>query len=185
MSAPLHQRKQIRDAMVAQLKAANTSAADRVLPSRVAPVREATLPVICVYTSDEATDVDSMDSAPRYLRRIMNVRIEAWVSAVANPEDAFDAICMEIETAMDGDDSLNDTCSWCWPSAAQFGITASGDRPMGCARLEYTVIYYTDLATDDQDAARDKLNTIDAKFRIAPGQADADQTEIKVTGLNP
>ena len=49
MADPVHQRQLIRHAVVAALKAAATSAGDRVFAARMVPFRRLELPAIAVY----------------------------------------------------------------------------------------------------------------------------------------
>jgi hypothetical protein len=182
----VHERKQIRDAVVAALSG-HTSAAARVYPSRIRSLANEELPAICVYTDAEQTDEPSANTAPRELKRSMQVAIEAWVSVVANGpvDDAFDAIALEIETAMDADDSLGGTVFWAWPSSTEFGIDNKGARPMGCVKIEYTCVYHSELRTSAQDAARADLKKIDVQYDLNDAQPDVrDRAEDLIVGLD-
>lgn len=183
MPTPTHERKAIRAAVVAQLSG-HTAAGTRVFPSRQPPVREVELPAICVYTDSEEVDEESANSAPRWLKRKAIVAIEVWAAAGDAVDDVLDALALEVETAMDSDDSLGGTAFWVWPTSTEIGITAIGKIPVGCCRMLYTVTYKTDLRTEARDAAFDALKTVDTKYDLAAAQAPADQAEDKQEDLD-
>lgn len=166
----LHERKLIRDAVVAQLIAANTSAGSRVYATRKPPNPEGTLPVINVYTLSEQTDPESANSAPRYLLRTVNLVIEAWVAATDNADDAIDAFALEIETAMDGDDSFGKTAGWSWPSETQMQVEFA-DAQIGCLQMIYHCEYHTDLRQSDAALNIQPLTLVDTKTSVTPAIA--------------
>lgn len=173
MPTPLHERKLIRDQIMAQLLN-RTSAADRVVPSRSAPFR-GTLPSIGVYVDNDQTDEDSADTAPRKLKRTIQVAIDCWVEATDNLEDVFDAIALEVETAMDADDFLGDTAMWSWPASTECGVTTNGNREIGCAHMVYTVVYKSPMRTVTQDATLKPLNRIGVTYKPNPSRMPVDE----------
>lgn len=185
MPTPVHERQAIRAAVVAQLVASSTSAGARVYPMRQPPVRKVELPAICVYTDSEETDEESANTAARWLKRKALVAIEIWAEATTAVDDVLDALALEVETAMDQDDSLAGTAFWAWgPASTEIGITAIGDKPVGCCRMLYAVTYKTDLRTEARDGAFDDLKTVDTKYNLAAAQDDADQAEDKQEDLD-
>lgn len=172
----MHERQAIRAAIVAQLSG-ETDAGVRVYPARQPPLRKVELPAICVYTDSEEVDEESANSNPRYLKRKAQIAIEIWAEATTAVDDVLDALALDVETAMDGDDSLAGTAFWSWPASSEIGITAIGDKPVGCCRMLYTVIYKTDLRTEARDAAFDDLATVDTKYDLNAEQDPADQAE--------
>lgn len=178
----LHERKQLRDAVVAQLIAGATSAGARVRPSRMEPPQTSELPAIGVYTPDE--EVTGLATAPRELTRTAVVAIEAWVIAAQNLEDAFDALALQIETAMDTDLWLGGAANTSVLSGTSTGIQLDGARPMGMLRLEYTCVYKTDQRTAAAHAAREDFTTLDTRTNLNGAQATADQAEDLQTDLH-
>ena len=87
-----HERQQIRDAVVAQLKGTaptyRTAAGARVFKTRMVPIRTAELPALNVYVDSET--VDTKSSAPVELTRTVVVAVEGWVSASDDVDDALD-----------------------------------------------------------------------------------------------
>ncbi len=165
---PLHERAQLRAAAILQLIGAEgslpsityaTAAGARVTSSRRAPNDTDELPCISVYTDSEQIDPASQNTNPRELKRRPVLAIEAWVKVPAggDVDAALDAIALEIETAMDGDDTLDDTASESILESTETGVKLDGARPMGCIRLEYATVYRTDLRIaepeDDFDEA--------------------------------
>lgn len=178
-----HERKLIRNAAKAALVGA-TAAGSRVFVSRMGPLANAELPAICLYTNNDETK-DGADSTPRDLWREFTLSVEAWVSAAgvdpAALEDSFDALALQIETALDLDVTLGDTCSWEWPANTVTGISNQGNRPMGCIKVDYTVQYRTDQRTAARDGALPDLTLVDIKTAVTPDMPDADQAEDTIT----
>lgn len=179
-----HERKQIRDAVVAALTG-ETGAGARVFASRALPVRH-DLPTILVHTPDEETDPASRASAPRVLMRTAQVQIEAIVTAASESalEDAIDAIALEVETAMDVDLNLD---GYAFDSAlvsTETIVNGDGDKLLGLARLAYAVKYESQPRTETADAARERLQTVSVQYDLSHDQAPADQASDLIEGLN-
>lgn len=174
-----HERQQIREAIKTQLIGAlpgptyATAAGARVYESRLAPIPTAQLPAISVYTADETVDPASYDTAPRELKRTVNVSIVGWVSTVANGaiEDALDALALQIETAMDSDLNLSTTAFTSGLLSTEIGISNDGNRPMGAVSLTYSIVYYTDIRVS---APVDELDTVDVRHSLDGAQDDED-----------
>ena len=147
-----HQRTLIRGAVVAQLLGA-TAAGARVYPTRILPLRRPELPVISVYTLEEAVTAASLATAPRELSRELPVMIEGWVAPGDNVDDAMDALALEIETAMHADPYLADTAAESILDSTVMEVVEDGDRMMGLVVLTYAVTYRTSApeATADMD----------------------------------
>lgn len=177
-----HERKLMRDAAVAQLLGA-TSAGSRVTSTRMPPPQTATLPSIGVYTDDEVTDEASKHSAPRELKRRALVAVEAWVAVPAGGaiDDAFDAIALQIETAMDANIYLAGTAFESVLASTEMGIDMSGARPMGCVKLTYEVDYHSDLRVT---APTDIFDAATTKYSQNNAQAPADQAQDIVLNIN-
>lgn len=179
MTTALHQRKTIRDAVVAALVAADTAAGARCYPTRVVPWKRLTLPAISVYGLSESSD--DKQSAPRELTRTMQLAVEAAVKG-ANIDDALDALALEIERAMHADPSFGDVCSDCVLTGTELEAAVDGDEPVGFLRLTYRTTYFTD-APAAADVTVDDLSTVDAKTSLGGLQAVADQSEDKIEDL--
>lgn len=177
----MHERKDIRDAIVAALVAAGASFGSRVFPSRNPPLRTAELPAVCVYTDDEAVDRASWSTAPRELTRTVNVAVEAWARATDDIEDVLDALALEVETAMDADLNLDDTAFDSGLLSTEIGIASAGDRPMGAARLIYSVVYHTELRAPPVE---DAFDVADIHYDLSGEQHADDQAHDTLTGIN-
>lgn len=174
----MHERQLLREAVIAALLN-QTSAGSRVTKSRLAPAQIAELPTISVYTDTETASVDI--EAPRELLRKPSVSIDAWlmIPPSGNLDDAFDAIALEIETAMDTDWTLGGTAGDSFLSSTEFGMKLDGERTMGCLHLEYTVEYRTAQRTVAAEAALPNFNTIDVKMPKVDGKTTTDTaTEV-------
>lgn len=176
----MHERQAIREALVSALVAGATPAGDRVFKTRLAPMRDAELPAISVYTLDEETDQASRKTSPRELKRSVSVAIEAWAKAGTNVDDTLDDLALAIETAMDADQNLGATAFDSVLTRTEIGLKLDGDRPMGCAHLEYEVTYHTDLRVTEPV---DDFDTMAASYRVN-GAGEDDQAEDLVTDIH-
>ena len=179
-----HERKSLREAIVAQLKGSNpyrTAAGVRVYETRHGPARVHELPMISVYTDSETVDDASMMTAPRELTRKVVVAVEGWVIASANVDDALDALALEIETAMDVDLNFAGTAFSSVLSSSEFGIKLDGERPLGCIHMEYAVTYHTDLRTE---ALEDNFDTAAVEYSLSGTQDTLDDAHDLLTGVH-
>lgn len=172
MAMALHERKQIRDAVVAQLKAGNTSAGQRVYPTRLRPNLDnpGELPVINVYTLSEQSEPETANTSPRELLRYVDLVIEAYTKATDDVDDVIDALALEIETAMDADDGLGGTVFWSWPSETQTQVEFT-DAQIGTLQMVYHCEYHTDLRQSDAALNLADLTLVDTKTSVTPAIA--------------
>ena len=176
---PDHERKQIRDAVVAQLMGA-TSAGDRVQSTRMMPVRRMQLPFISVYADSES--VEKSNEAPREHRRVVTLAIEGWVAASeGNVDDALDELALEIEEALDQNSLLDGSASDMVLSGSEFGIKLDGDRAMGAVRIEYDVTYFTLLRLVEDG---DPFERAEIKYSLSNEQAPLDQAHDSLTDIH-
>lgn len=149
----MHHRQRIREAVRAQLLAANTQAGPNVFTSRARPVleilqkREA---VLSVYTGDESS-ADSPDGHNRV--RQLTVSIEGMAGGGDDLDDALDAMAEQVEAAIDADPTLGTLLSE--PMELQSTtseITARGNQQVGAFRLDFACEYLTPLASAVADS---------------------------------
>lgn len=138
-----HQRKTIRDEVVALLSAGNAIVpAGNVHKNRDQPLTVADLPAIVVYTLPEQSR--SLDSTSTTLLRTLEVNVElhAAVKPDESTDDAIDAYCDQIEAALKADQSwggtvtASDLKSTEWTKDDQ-----GGEAPIGTLRLKYIATY--------------------------------------------
>lgn len=142
----MHQRKLIRDAVVAALTG-TTDAGPRVKATRVEPNKSLGLPALAIYTSSEEIDPDSMASAPRNLLRHLTLKVTGWVvdTAAVPADDAMDALAEQIEAAMEIDRYLGGAAgggAGSVLSATETGVLDEGDPLIGVVTLTYLIGYY-------------------------------------------
>lgn len=175
----MHERQAIRDAAVTALAGA-TAAGARVYKTRLAPIRQAELPAISVYTEEESVTPESLKTSPRELTRSVTLAVEAWVRATDNVDDALDDLALEIETAMDADQNLGATAFDSILMRTEIGLKLDGDRPMGCVHLEYAVTYHTDLRVTE---SADTFDTAGIDYRVNDVAA-TDQAQDLLTDVH-
>jgi hypothetical protein len=178
----LHQRRQIRDAVVAALKAADTAAGERVFPARSNPFKRVDLPAVAVLTSSETSD--DGQTAPRELKRVMRLEVQAAVEDTANVQDVLDALALQLERAMHADPTFGGVCADSTLTESSLLVDGqTGQREVGALGLAYRVTYYTDSPAAT-DVTLVDLKTVDAKTSLGGTQAAADQMEDRVDGLD-
>jgi len=148
-------RKAIRKKVVELLKAADISdVSGKVYPNASVPSWQEELPVVLVYQRNESAS--EYAQAPREYQRTFNLAIEIVAegeeendqletpgSGLKSLEDILDDIAEEIECALSIDDTLDNVCSESMYQSTEFEFDSAGGRPIGSARLNYAVTYYT------------------------------------------
>lgn len=181
---PLHQRKQIRDAVAASLAAANTGAGPRVSKTRIVPWSRTELPAIAVYTLSETVADGSKSTAGRELERVMQLEIIGAVKATEDVDDLLDALAVEIERAMHKDETFGGACGESVLATTEIAVEAAGDKPIGFISLVYDVTYYTG-APEAEDVQTDALTTVDVHYNLSGVQEPADQAHDTVALAGP
>lgn len=156
---PTHPRQLLREAIKAALLGA-TAAGSRVYETRLVPWRQAELPAISVYATEEEVDPASKSTAPRELTRNLSMTVEAVVSVPANGnvDDELDAISLEVERAMHADQYFGGTAADSVLASTVMGTMVEGNRPMGAVQLVYLCTYRTG-APEADDVELDSLET--------------------------
>lgn len=159
-----HQRQVIRSAVQARLVAAMTCAEDRVFRSRVLPYGEIDLPAIAIYTRSEPVDPASESTAPRELTRNLRLVIEGAVQLTEDLDDALDALALEIENAIDRDETFGGAAADAVLVGTDITTSEEGAQPIGAVLLTYAITYYTRpgdapaTALDDFETAHVRTN---------------------------
>ena len=144
-----HLRRQIRERAATTLTGLTTTGSN-VFQSRVYPMESAGLPGLCIYTTEETVEMQSMGGT-RHVSRDLTLIVEGYATASANVDDTLDQIGKEVEVAMSGDITLNDLAQDSYLSSVE--ITLSGDGSTGIGKIthSYTVVYQN--AENAPDAA--------------------------------
>jgi hypothetical protein len=177
------QRKAVRHAIIAILKAANTSAGQRVEGSRVTETPPAKLPAIYVYTLDDEADEQSQSSAPRTLHRNLDIVVEALAAALASPstpiDDVLDDFGEQIETALGADPTLSGTVADSVFQEAAIMFGSLGDKYYGRLMIRLSAVY---AKRWDQDGEAVPLSRVDARTDVGnlpPANEAQDQIVIE------
>ena len=132
------ERKAIRQAM-ASLLVGKTAAADRVFANRTAPLWEAELPAIIVYTRSEASRI--LDAAAKRYERTVSLSVECVAQAVNDVDDVLDDMAEAIEQAVAADDTLAGTASDVEVTSTELEVVETGEKPMAALRLNFAARY--------------------------------------------
>ena len=136
----LHVRAQLRKAVAARLKAASIVATASVFEARARATTDAQLPCLFVFTDDE--------NAGRYTgrttARTVDLVIRGRVKTVGEPpQDTLDALSLEIERAIAGDESLGGLAFDLQLVRTHSGVSANSDRQAGDIDVAYSVEIHT------------------------------------------
>lgn len=156
-----HPRTLIREAAIAQLVNARTSAGPRVFDTRFDPYKSSLCPVISVFTLSEQVDPDSVATAPRELKRLPKLEVVAWVrDTTALPIGrAMDQIAREIERAMKAADPFAGLASRIILESTEMEVQRDGDPQLGVIALTFAVTYYDDIDVAEALATDEYLRT--------------------------
>ena len=134
-----HLRRQIRERAATTLTGLTTTGSN-VFQSRVYPMESAGLPGLCIYTTEETVEMQSMGGT-RHVSRDLTLIVEGYATDSANVDDTLDQIGKEVEIAMSGDIKLNNLAQDSYLSSVE--ITLSGDGSTGIGKIthSYIVVY--------------------------------------------
>jgi len=143
-----HVRTQIRDAL-ALLLAGLTTTADRVFVSRVSPIPQDDLPALVVNVDEEEIELATASTAPT-ISRGLTIRVAALTRLVDGLDDELDAMTLELELAIAGDDTLagllNEPMIL---TGLEVERSTEGDAPIGRITLTYATRYETTTSAPD------------------------------------
>jgi len=145
-----HVRKQIRDAIVTATTGLATTGSN-VFRSRIYPLEQTKLPGLCIFTRSETVEFDTLTMA-RSINRVLDVMIEAYVSATTNYDNTLDQIAVEVEEALAADVTLGGLSKDLQVTAFEADFSGDGEQPVAIGRFTVTVQYRTS-ETDVETAA--------------------------------
>jgi len=135
-----HIRKLIRDDIETTLTGLTTTGSN-VFASRVYPIQTAKMPGLCIYTSSETIEAQTI-KPPRGLIRSLEVSVEAYVeSAVA--DDVLDTIAAEVEAAMTTDLTRGGNAKDTRLVSFEADFAGEGERPIVVGRFIFEIVYST------------------------------------------
>lgn len=174
----MHSRRQIRDAIVARLKSANTNAGQNVFGSRAAPLFKTQLPAILVYTKTETAEV-SIDS-PREYQRNLVVALELVASAKTEDllDDALDDLAEQVEISMFAEETLGGLVTDTVLVETEIELLQEGEQPIGAAKISLSMPYFQQLP-GDLTGALDALERIDTKIDLPPADGTSESEDLQ------
>lgn len=140
-----HQRKQVRDAIVARLIAAATAAGSNVFANRAKPLFVTELPAILVYTKNETVEI--ANESPREYRRGLVVSLELVATGAneASVDDALDDLAEEVEAAIFEEETFGGLVTDTILGETEMELLQEGEKPIGAAKIALTMPYYQQL----------------------------------------
>ena len=144
-----HLRRQIRERAATTLTGLTTTGSN-VFQSRVYPMESAGLPGLCIYTTEENVEMQSMGGT-RHVSRDLTLIVEGYATDSANVDDTLDQIGKEVEIAMSGDIKLNNLAQDSYLSSVE--ITLSGDGSTGIGKITHSYIVVYQNAENAPDSA--------------------------------
>ena len=143
-----HVRQQIREAIGTACTGLSTTGA-RVYHARVYPLATANLPGLAIYTNSETSEEAEVGGASRLLMRMLEVKIDGYSKKTSGLDDELDTICTEVEVALMDDSTVQNLVANLFISETSISFANEGDRPIGCASMSWSCVYYTE-ANDPQ-----------------------------------
>lgn len=173
-------RKKIRELLIGK-----TKAGDRVFTNQAAPTWVEDLPVILIYPRSES--VELFNQAPRELKRDIQMVIEIVASGSEEPnaedkdtvEDQLDEMSSLIECELARDETFEGLVDMSILTSTDFDFAGEGAKPIGSARLVYTVVYYENSpAVGSKIAGVSPFTKIHADYKVGHNnEAPDDQIE--------
>lgn len=136
-----HHRKAIRDAVVAALTGLPSTGV-KVFPTRTYPVDATELPVLCVYTLSEDSELHAMGQS-RSLLRILELVVEAIAAVNGTLDDTLDQLALETEQALGADPTFGGRCYDCALASTKIAIRGEGEKETGSAVMTFALRYRT------------------------------------------
>lgn len=133
-------RKAIRAAIVAALKAADTSAGQGVFGNRATPLWDEPLPCILVYARDEEPEpMDDTGEAADFCDALIS--IEARIEATENLDDTLDDVAQEIRDVMRAEGTWGGLAVRTVYAGSEIDTDFSAKKAFGAVRLNFSVPY--------------------------------------------
>lgn len=135
-----HIRKLIRDNIETTLTGLSTTGSN-VFASRVYPIQSGKMPGLCIYTSSETVEAQTI-KPPRGLIRSLEVSVEAYVEN-ASADDVLDQVAAEVEAAMTSDLTRGGNAKDTRMVSFEADFAGDGERPVVVGRFIYEIVYST------------------------------------------
>ena len=136
-----HQRHIIREAIVALLAAAGTSASTRVYDTPYDPRTE--FPALVVEDDGEDQSVTSFGNgqASRLIERTLRITVNAEVQQIANYARTRDQLLADVEAALASASIAG--VKTITPTGYRSDVSYGADRPIALGRQRFDVLYLT------------------------------------------
>ncbi|OFX01391.1 MAG: hypothetical protein A3E78_01920 [Alphaproteobacteria bacterium RIFCSPHIGHO2_12_FULL_63_12] len=172
----LHPRTRIRQYVVAKLKAAATTAADRVHAERVEPIQARTdewrLPALNVFTRDEKVEIFS--ESPRVLKHTLDLVIDI-IDGGKGVEDRIDQIEEEIlKRIILPDRYLGQLAEDLVLASFGSDFDGAGAQKFGVNRLQFAVVYGREVSVQ----VGDDLLTVHNEWNFTAPDAQAEAEDV-------
>lgn len=138
-----HQRKTIRDAIVAALDDGSIVASGKVYSNRALSNWESSLPIINVINESETSEPEVVTNTTLFRNLTISITAYAKNAADESLDDSLDALAELIESKMTDDPTIGDTVLDSNLSETQMGSNAEGGIPLGAIQLIYSAMYRT------------------------------------------
>jgi hypothetical protein len=135
-----HARQTIREKIVTNITGLGLTGSN-VYDTKLYNLTQSNLPALVLYAESESSEMSNFTS--NTLDRNLDVVIEAYCEQNDQIEDKLDTICEQVEEAIGADPTLTNSCASIILMNTEIDFTSLGEKPVGIARLTYTVNYLT------------------------------------------
>lgn len=179
------QRKLIRHA-VSEILKGRTLAGERVFPSRTAPLwPKYELPAIMVYCGTEGIEV--WQESPREYLRTLELRIECVAELSGDADDIIDDLGDTVERTIGRSDRLfyakEHLVSDIVMTGQQIEFRDDGAAKVAALIMTYQATYRTREPDEYDPEPLDDLERVDTRYSLNNAQAEPEQAEDMVEGL--
>lgn len=144
-----HAAHQIRSAAVALLQGLATSG-DNVVEGAFRPLGREQVPGLRVWMqSEESSTATLAGGAARILERTARLMVEAIAAEAETVDDTLDAMRLDVEQALAGDNTLGGLVKWINPVGFEREADGDGEWPTVAGRMQFEIRYYTALNAPD------------------------------------
>lgn len=134
-----HRRQSVRAAFVAAVNGLGLTGT-RVYASRLYPLQADELPALRVYTPSETSDAEAMGLYAIPQQRRIRIVCECVAKAATGADDAADAICEQVEAALNASPTLGGAVQRLTYQGYEQEMSAEIDQPVFVARMTFEAI---------------------------------------------
>ena len=137
-------RATIRTAVKTAITNSGAFGSGKVFTGKLDAVAAAQMPCAVIYTGEDLVEAIALGN-PRRFEHTLTIHVEIYARAVGgattSAEEALDALCVAVETAIHTDTDLSSACDNCYVSRINYDLSGEAGNQYGCAQMELTATW--------------------------------------------